>query len=82
MADTGKRGAGGLAAQLNRQAHAVRCSGSDRARRSRVPGQLTDIKGADRRLRANAAKGRLDPSLRSPSWASSAAGTIGDGGDW
>ncbi len=60
MADTGKRTAPGLAAQLNPAGYAVAGVSIRSSSQIQFPGQLHDIKAAIRWLRANAQKYNLD----------------------
>ncbi len=84
MADTGKRGAGGLAAQLNPAGYAVAGVSIRSSSQVKFPGQLHDIKAAIRWLRANAAKYGLDPDHiaimgdSSGGWATAMAAVTGD----
>ena len=68
MADTGKRTAPGVAAQLLPAGYAVAGVSIRSSSQVQFPGQLHDIKAAVRWLRANAAKYNLDPEP-SASWA-------------
>lgn len=62
MADTGKRTAAGVAAQLNPVGYAVAGVSIRSSSQVKFPGQLHDIKAAIRWLRANAATYNLDPN--------------------
>jgi acetyl esterase/lipase len=61
-ADTGKRTASGIAAQLNPAGYAVAGVSIRSSSQVKFPGQLHDMKAAIRWLRANAAKYNLDPN--------------------
>jgi acetyl esterase/lipase len=84
MADTGKRTAGGLAAQLNPAGYAVAGVSIRSSSQVQFPGQLHDIKAAIRWLRANAAKYLLDPNHiaimgdSSGGWTAAMAAVTGD----
>ena len=84
MADTGKRGAGGLAVQLNPAGYAVAGVSIRSSSQVTFPGQLHDIKAAIRWLRANAAKYGLDPNHiaimgdSSGGWTTAMAAVTGD----
>jgi acetyl esterase/lipase len=84
MADSGKRDAQGLAAQLNRAGYAVAGVSIRSSSQVRFPGQLHDIKAAIRWLRANAATHNLDPHHiaivgdSSGGWTASMAAVTGD----
>jgi acetyl esterase/lipase len=84
MADTGKRGAGGLAAQLNPAGYAVAGVSIRSSSQVKFPGQLHDIKAAIRWLRSNAAKYGLDPNHiaimgdSSGGWTTAMAAVTGD----
>ena len=83
-ADTGKRGAGGIAAQLNPAGYAVAGVSIRSSSQVKFPGQLHDIKAAIRWLRANAAKYSFDPNHiaiigdSSGGWTSAMAAVTGD----
>jgi acetyl esterase/lipase len=62
MADTGKRTAPGVAAQLNPAGYAVAGVSIRSSSQVKFPGQVHDIKAAIRWLRANAARYNLDPN--------------------
>ena len=84
MADTGKRTAGGLAAQLNPAGYAVAGVSIRSSSQVRFPGQLHDIKAAIRWLRANASTYNLDPHHvaimgdSSGGWTTAMAAVTGD----
>jgi acetyl esterase/lipase len=84
MADTGKRGAGGLAAQLNPAGYAVAGVSIRSSSQVKFPGQLHDIKAAIRWLRSNASKYGLDPNHiaimgdSSGGWTTAMAAVTGD----
>ncbi len=84
MADTGKRGAAGLAAQLNPAGYAVAGVSIRSSSQVKFPGQLHDIKAAIRWLRANAAKYNFDPNHiaimgdSSGGWTTAMAALTGD----
>jgi len=84
MADTGKRGAGGLAVQLNPAGYAVAGVSIRSSSQVIFPGQLHDIKAAIRWLRANASKYGLDPNHiaimgdSSGGWTTAMAAVTGD----
>ncbi len=84
MADTGKRGAGRLAAQLNPAGYAVAGVSIRSSSQVKFPGQLHDIKAAIRWLRANAARHHLDPDHigimgdSSGGWTAAMAAVTGD----
>jgi acetyl esterase/lipase len=84
MADTGKRGAGGLAVQLNPAGYAVAGVSIRSSSQVTFPGQLHDIKAAIRWLRASAAKYGLDPNHiaimgdSSGGWTTAMAAVTGD----
>jgi acetyl esterase/lipase len=83
-ADTGKNGAGGLAAQLNPAGYAVAGVSIRSSSQVQFPGQLHDIKAAIRWLRANAAKYSFDPDYiaimgdSSGGWTTAMAAVTGD----
>ena len=83
-ADTGKNGAGGLAAQLNPAGYAVAGVSIRSSSQVLFPGQLHDIKAAIRWLRANAAKYSFDPDHiaimgdSSGGWTTAMAALTGD----
>jgi acetyl esterase/lipase len=83
-ADTGKNGAGRLAAQLNPAGYAVAGVSIRSSSQVQFPGQLHDIKAAIRWLRANAAKYSLDPDHiaimgdSSGGWTTAMAAVTGD----
>jgi len=83
-ADTGKNGAGRLAAQLNPAGYAVAGVSIRSSSKVLFPGQLHDIKAAIRWLRANAAKYNLDPDHiaimggSSGGWTAAMAALTGD----
>ncbi len=83
-ADTGKNGAGGLAAQLNPAGYAVAGVSIRSSTQVLFPGQLHDVKAAIRWLRANAAKYNLDPGRiaimgdSSGGWTAAMAALTGD----
>jgi acetyl esterase/lipase len=84
MADTGKNGAQGLAAQLNPAGYAVAGVSIRSSSQVKFPGQLHDIKAAIRWLRANAGKCNLDAAHiaiagdSSGGWTSAMAAVTGD----
>ena len=84
MADTGKRTAPGLAAQLNPAGYAVAGVSIRSSSQVRFPGQLHDIKAAIRFLRANAQKYNLDAGHiaiigdSSGGWTAAMAAVTGD----
>ena len=84
MADTGKRTAPGLAAQLNPAGYAVAGVSIRSSSQVKFPGQLHDIKAAIRWLRANAATYNLDPDRiaimgdSSGGWTTAMAALTGD----
>jgi acetyl esterase/lipase len=84
MADTGKRTAGGLAAQLNPAGYAVAGVSIRSSSQVQFPGQLHDIKAAIRWLRANATRYNLDPDHiaimgdSSGGWTTAMAALTGD----
>jgi len=84
MADTGKRTAPGLAAQLLPAGYAVAGVSIRSSSQVQFPGQLHDIKSAIRWLRANAAKYNLDPDRiaimgdSSGGWTTAMAALTGD----
>jgi acetyl esterase/lipase len=84
MADTGKRTAGRLAAQLNPVGYAVAGVSIRSSSQVKFPGQLHDIKAAIRWLRANADKYQLDPNHiaimgdSSGGWTAAMAAVTGD----
>ena len=84
MADTGKRTAPGLAAQLNPAGYAVAGVSIRSTSQTQFPGQLHDIKAAIRWLRANAQKYNLDPEHiaimgdSSGGWTAAMAAVTGD----
>lgn len=84
MADTGKRTAPGLAAQLNPAGYAVAGVSIRSSSQVKFPGQLHDIKAAIRWLRANAGKYNLDPERvaimgdSSGGWTAAMAALTGD----
>ena len=84
MADTGKRTAPGLAAQLLPAGYAVAGVSIRSSSQVKFPGQLHDIKAAIRWLRANAARYNLDPvhiaimGDSSGGWTASMAAVTGD----
>jgi acetyl esterase/lipase len=84
LADTGKRLAGGLAAQLNPAGYAVAGVSIRSSSQVKFPGQLHDIKAAIRFLRANATRYGLDPNHiaiigdSSGGWTSAMAALTGD----
>ena len=84
MADTGKRGAGALALQLNPAGYAVAGVSIRSSSQVQFPGQLHDIKAAIRWLRANAANYNLDPDHiaimgdSSGGWTTAMAALTGD----
>src|SRR5262245_9983574 len=84
MADTGKRSAPGLAAQLLPAGYAVAGVSIRSSAQVVFPGQLHDIKSAIRWLRTNAAKYSLDPDRigimgdSSGGWTTAMAALTGD----
>ena len=84
MADTGKRTAPGVAAQLLPAGYAVAGVSIRSSSQVQFPGQLHDIKAAVRWLRANAAKYNLDPERigimgdSSGGWTTAMAALTGD----
>ena len=84
MADSGKRGAGLPAAQLNPAGYAVAGVSIRSSSQVKFPGQLHDIKAAIRWLRANAAKHNLDANRigimgdSSGGWTTAMAAVTGD----
>lgn len=84
MADTGKRTAPGVAAQLNPAGYAVAGVSIRSSSQVKFPGQLHDIKAAIRWLRANAARYNLDPDRvaimgdSSGGWTTAMAALTGD----
>ena len=84
MADTGKRTAPALAAQLNPAGYAVAGVSIRSSSQIKFPGQLHDIKAAIRWLRANAPKYNLDPERiaimgdSSGGWTTAMAALTGD----
>ena len=84
MADTGKRTAPGVAAQLNPAGYAVAGVSIRSSSQVQFPGQLHDIKAAIRWLRANAPKYGLDPDRiaimgdSSGGWTTAMAALTGD----
>ena len=84
MADTGKRTAPGLAAQLNPAGYAVAGVSIRSTSQVQFPGQLHDIKAAIRFLRANAQKYNLDAGHiaimgdSSGGWTAAMAAVTGD----
>ena len=84
MADTGKRTAPGVAAQLLPAVYAVAGVSIRSSSQVQFPGQLHDIKAAVRWLRANAAKYNLDPDRiaimgdSSGGWTTAMAALTGD----
>jgi acetyl esterase/lipase len=87
MADTGKRTAPGLAAQLVPAGYAVAGVSIRSSSQVQFPGQLHDIKAAIRWLRANAATYNLDPDRigimgdSSGGWTTAMAALTGDAPD-
>ena len=83
-ADTGKRTASGVAAQLTPLGYAVAGVSIRSSSQVKFPGQLHDIKAAIRWLRANAAKFNLDPNHiaimgdSSGGWTTAMAAVTGD----
>ena len=83
-ADSGKNGAGALAARLNPAGYAVAGVSIRSSSQVRFPGQLHDIKAAIRWLRANAAQYNLDPDHiaimgdSSGGWTTAMAAVTGD----
>ena len=88
MADTGKRTAAGVAAQLLPAGYAVAGVSIRSSSQVQFPGQLHDIKAAIRWLRANAAKYNLDPNRigimgdSSGGWTTAMAAVTGDVPEW
>ncbi len=84
LADTGKRSAPGVAAQLLPAGYAVAGVSIRSSSQVKFPGQLHDIKAAIRWLRANAAKHNLDPNRiaimgdSSGGWTTAMAAVTGD----
>lgn len=84
MADTGKRTAPGIAAQLLPAGYAVAGVSIRSSSQVQFPGQLHDIKAAIRWLRANAAKYNFDPDRigimgdSSGGWTTAMAALTGD----
>ncbi len=84
MADTGKRTAPGIAAQLLPAGYAVAGISIRSSSQVQFPGQLHDIKAAIRWLRANAAQYNLDPDRigimgdSSGGWTTAMAAVTGD----
>ena len=84
MADTGKRTAPGVAAQLNPAGYAVAGVSIRSSSQVQFPGQLHDIKAAIRWLRANAPTYGLDPNRiaimgdSSGGWTTAMAALTGD----
>jgi acetyl esterase/lipase len=84
LADTGKRTAPGLAAQLNPAGYAVAGVSIRSSSQIKFPGQLHDIKAAIRWLRANAVAYSLDPDRiaimgdSSGGWTTAMAALTGD----
>ncbi|MFB3778075.1 MAG: alpha/beta hydrolase fold domain-containing protein [Bryobacteraceae bacterium] len=84
MGDTGKSGAGLVAAQLNSSGYAVAGVSVRSSSQVKFPGSLHDVKAAIRWLRANAAKYNLDPDRvaimgdSSGGWTSAMAAVTGD----
>ena len=84
MADTGKRTAPGVAAQLLPAGYALAGVSIRSSSQAQFPGQLHDIKAAIRWLRANAAKYNFDPDRigimgdSSGGWTTSMAAVTGD----
>lgn len=87
LADTGKRNAGGIAAQLNPAGYAVAGVSIRSSSQVPFPGQLHDIKAAIRWLRTNAARYGLDPNRiaimgdSSGGWTTAMAALTGDAPD-
>ena len=83
-ADTGKNGAGRLAAELGPAGYAVAGVSIRSSSQVKFPGQLHDIKAAIRWLRANAAKYSFDPNHiaimgdSSGGWTTAMAAMTGD----
>lgn len=83
-ADTGKRTASGLAAQLNPAGYAVVGVSIRSSGQVKFPGQLHDIKAAIRWVRANASKYNLNPNRiamsgdSSGGWTTAMAALTGD----
>jgi len=84
LADTGKRTAPGIAAQLNPAGYAVAGVSIRSSTQVQFPGQLHDIKAAIRWLRANASRYGLDPDRigimgdSSGGWTTATAALTGD----
>lgn len=84
MADTGKRSAGALAAQLNPAGYAVAGVSIRSSSQVKFPGQLHDMKAAVRWLRTNASRYNLEPAHigiigdSSGGWTSSMTAVTGD----
>jgi acetyl esterase/lipase len=84
MGDNGKNGARTLAGQLLPAGYAVAGASTRSSSQVTFPGQLHDIKGAIRWLRANAARYNLDPNHvaivgdSSGGWTSAMAAVTGD----
>jgi acetyl esterase/lipase len=87
MADTGKRRAENVAAQLGPLGYAVAGVSIRSSSQVKFPGQLHDIKAAIRWLRANAARYNLDPNRigimgdSSGGWTAAMAALTGDAPD-
>jgi acetyl esterase/lipase len=87
MADTGKRNAAGIAAQLNPSGYAVVGASIRSSSQAVFPGQLYDIKAAIRWVRANAATYSIDPNRlammgdSSGGWTTAMAALTGDAPD-
>lgn len=87
MADTGKRTAGPVAAQLNPAGYAIAGVSIRSTSQVRFPGQLHDIKAAIRWLRVNAAQYNLNPNRiaimgdSSGGWTTAMAALTGDAPD-
>jgi acetyl esterase/lipase len=87
MADTGKRNAAGVAAELHPAGYAVVGASIRSSSQVRFPGQLHDIKAAIRWVRANSAKYQLDPNRiammgdSSGGWTTAMAALTGDAPD-
>jgi len=83
-ADNGKDRAGGIAQELNPAGYAVAGVSIRSSSQVKFPGQLHDIKGAIRWLRANASRYNLDPERigimgdSSGGWTTSMAALTGD----
>ncbi len=84
MADTGKRSAPGIAAQLMPAGYAVAGVSIRSSAQVKFPGQLHDIKAAVRWLRSSAARYNLDPNRiavmgdSSGGWTAAMAAVTGD----